>query len=154
MSTPAGAAPNIMTHFGLCVRDLEVSERFYTEALGFTRTHGQHAGNDFAQLLGLPTLDIDLVMVTLGHQRIELICHRNPIAGDSPGKPVNTIGFTHMAFNVPDVDAAIERIKRFGGSFDPKQRAELTINGEDRVYAFLRDPDGNRIELIKGSVIG
>jgi predicted enzyme related to lactoylglutathione lyase len=67
---------------------------------------------------------------------------------------MNTIGFTHIAFNVPDVDKAARRIESLGGSVLEGRRIRVSVNAEGRDYAFVADPDGNRIELIRGTVLG
>jgi catechol 2,3-dioxygenase-like lactoylglutathione lyase family enzyme len=143
----------MMSHVTLCVRDLQASTRFYVESFGFEAPYRRAAGDDFAPLLGLPTLDLELVMLRLGNQRLELVGHRS-----SPHPrtelPMNTVGFTHIAFHVPDIDEAVARIEAHGGAVDKGSRIAVSVNGEDREYVFTRDPDGNRVELIRGSVLG
>jgi len=142
-----------MSHVTLCVTDLERSTRFYVDTFGFDAPYRRAAGDDFAPLLGLPTLDLELVMLHLGEQRLELVCHR---AAPHPRTeaPMNTVGFTHIAFYVPDIDEACARVEAYGGTVDAAHRIKTTVHGEQREYAFVRDPDGNRVELIKGSVLG
>lgn len=51
----------------------------------------------------------------------------------------------HVAFAVPDLEAAIERIRGAGYEVgEPKPVADTSIR-----QAFARDPDGNRVELTR-----
>jgi lactoylglutathione lyase len=144
----------VMTHLTLCVRDLAASTRFYTQAFGFEVTYRREAGDDFAPLLGLPSLDLELVMLKLGDQRIELVGHRASPPHPRPDTAMNTVGFTHLAFNVPDIGEASRRIEAHGGTMSADRRITVTVHGEKREYAFATDPDGNRVELIQGTVLG
>jgi lactoylglutathione lyase len=54
--------------------------------------------------------------------------------------------FGHIAIAVPDAYAACERIKAAGGSVT---REAGPVKGGSTVIAFVRDPDGYKIELIQ-----
>jgi predicted enzyme related to lactoylglutathione lyase len=55
-------------------------------------------------------------------------------------------GFTHMTLVVDDIDAAVTRICEFGGSVHEETR----ITSPFGPLLFCTDPDGVRIELMRG----
>lgn len=54
--------------------------------------------------------------------------------------------FGHLALAVPDVYAAVEKIKAAGGNVT---REAGPVKGGTTVIAFVADPDGYKIELIE-----
>jgi lactoylglutathione lyase len=54
--------------------------------------------------------------------------------------------YGHIALEVPDADAACERIRAQGGAVT---RAAGPVKGGTTVIAFVTDPDGYKIELIE-----
>jgi catechol 2,3-dioxygenase-like lactoylglutathione lyase family enzyme len=146
-------APSIH-HFTLCVRDLDKSTRFYVDTFGFEATLRKKAAGDFGKLMGVAVFEVELVMLRLGDWRLELVEHHGTPAHERIESPTNTVGYTHVAFYVTDVSAAAAVIEANGGTIDRDTWTSTSVNGESREYLFTRDPDGNRIELIKGSVLG
>ncbi len=53
--------------------------------------------------------------------------------------------YGHIALGVPDVYAAVEKIKQAGGNVT---REAGPVKGGTTVIAFVTDPDGYKIELI------
>lgn len=58
-------------------------------------------------------------------------------------EPVKWPGITHLAFEVPDLEAVIERMNERGVTIT---EGPLQI-GDGRRICFVRDPDGNVIEF-------
>lgn len=54
--------------------------------------------------------------------------------------------YGHIALGVPDVAAAVERIRAAGGTIT---REAGPVKGGTSVIAFVADPDGYKIELIQ-----
>lgn len=54
--------------------------------------------------------------------------------------------YGHIALGVPDVYAAVEKIKAAGGNVT---REAGPVQGGNTVIAFVTDPDGYKIELIQ-----
>ena len=141
-----------ITHIGLCVGDLDRSERFYTEALGF-EVVGRMSVDDpaGAPLLGMGDLDagmgLDLVYLEHSGLRIELLGWSNPTAeGDGSPRPMNRLGLTHLSIRVDDVWALAERVRAAGGTV--VDGSEVTFSGGNRGLMLL-DPDGTLLELIE-----
>ena len=54
-------------------------------------------------------------------------------------------GYNHIAITAPDLDATLDRLKEQG--IEP-EKPPYTIREGGSLIAFVRDPDGYRIELI------
>jgi catechol 2,3-dioxygenase-like lactoylglutathione lyase family enzyme len=139
------------SHLGMCVSDLDRSLRFYCDGLGFEKADRHQLASD--QLPGLEkNLEVrDDVVLTLqiierGDLRIELLEFSEPGVVGSPTQRRNQLGLTHLAFFVDDVDVAAERMLEHGALVLDDTRANL---GTDVV--FLMDPDGVRIQLVRGA---
>lgn len=133
-----------VSHFGVCVSDIERSARFYTGALGFELEQEFEFGAPFDVLAELPGLKARAAFYRRDRVRIELIYNQTPSAkGPSERRPMNQLGLTHMAVTVDDLDAAARRIVEHGGRVYPETKVE-TPAGD---LIFCTDPDGVRIEL-------
>jgi len=140
----------VPSHIGICVSDLERSLRFYCEGLGFAVAERHEL--DSTKLAGLErSLEVrDDVVVTSqlierDGLRVELLKFHEPGVVGSPSQRRNQLGLTHLCFFVDDVDVAAERMLEYGGFVLDQTRSNL---GTDIV--FLMDPDGVRIELMRG----
>ena len=85
-------------------------------------------------------------MIERGDLRIELLAFHEPGVVGSPSQRRNQLGLTHLCFYVDNVDEAAERMLEHGAFVLDSTRANL---GTDIV--FLMDPDGVRIELMRGA---
>jgi lactoylglutathione lyase len=135
------------SHVGLCVSDLDVSTRFYTEVLGFRELFS----NDFGDEL-VATMEtgggFTSRMLARGDLRVELLCwkDRRP-DGDGQRRPMTAVGITHLAFRVEAVDDLFALAAEFGGAAYPATRTDL---GGGVSVVYLTDPDGTRIECMAG----
>ncbi len=139
------------SHIGICVSDLDRSMRFYCEGLGFEVAERYEL--DSERLPGLDrSLEVraDVVLtsqiIERGDLRIELLAFHEPGVIGSPSQRRNQLGLTHLCFYVENVDEAAERMLEHGAFVLDSTRANL---GTDIV--FLMDPDGVRIELMRGA---
>lgn len=140
----------VPSHIGICVSDLERSMRFYCEGLGFEVAERYEL--DSAKLPGLDrTLEVrdDVVLTSQLIERdgfrVELLKFHEPGVVGSPSQRRNQLGLTHLCFFVDNVDDAAERMLEHGAFVLDQTRGTL---GTDIV--FLMDPDGVRIELMRG----
>lgn len=67
------------------------------------------------------------------------------LAEDAP-KVINRPGFAHIAFEVDDVDAALEKVLQEGGSM-LGELVKVKYNNADATFVYARDIEGNIIEL-------
>jgi catechol 2,3-dioxygenase-like lactoylglutathione lyase family enzyme len=139
------------SHLGICVSDLDRSLRFYCEGLGFQVAERYEL--DSAKAPGLEhTLEVraDVVLtsqlIERDGLRIELLKFHEPGVVGSPSTRRNQLGLTHLCFYVENVDTAAERMLEYGAFVLDQTRQNV---GTDIV--FLMDPDGVRIELMRGA---
>jgi catechol 2,3-dioxygenase-like lactoylglutathione lyase family enzyme len=119
----------VLDYVVLIVADLERALRFYEGALGLEL---QHRSGAYAQLrAGTTRLSLyarDAMQATLG------TALREP----TPDAPAFELGF-----KVPDCDAAFAELRAAGAA----EAAPPTDRPWGQRTAYLRDPDGNLIEL-------
>ena len=130
-------------HVGQCVTDLERSKRFYIELLEFTEAREIHPPDELsARLLQLSP---PLGMTASYLERDGLVLELIHFAAEGQTQPyasraMNQPGLTHVSLSVTDMDAVLARVPEFGGEVLPE-----TNIGRG---AFVRDPDGQLLELL------
>ena len=139
-----------VSHIGVCVSDMERSMRFYREALGFAVAHELRVdGEPSDTLLGLRGVELHAVYIERDGFRLELLYFGSPSSpGSPPARRMNDLGFTHLSVQVADVDATLARLEEQGATIDRSTR--IVVQGV-AVAAFVRDPDGLPIELVRKS---
>jgi len=135
-----------VSHMGLCVADLDRSLRFYCDGLGFEPQTKYDIGNEFAATMEIDA-DVKLTsqMIVRDGLMIELLHFISPDVIGDPIPVRNHRGFTHLSFNVDNVDETIATLVQHGGTLVESTR---TVN-ETGEIVFVADPDGTRIELMK-----
>ena len=136
-----------ISHFGICVSDMERSIAFYRDVLGFTFVRRMHVDQnpEVRRLLELDTLDMELAFLEIEGARIELISFRAPEAARPVSSAFNRIGLTHMSLWVTDFDRTVGQVKARGGPV--KEHTVGGMESSNSRFCFLTDPDGTRIEL-------
>ncbi len=118
---PAALQVEKIDHCSVLITDIERSRRFYGGILGLK------------EIARPRTFDFVVVWYDLGNQHIHLLLKEKP----------DTISPRHFALRVADAAAAREHFRQHG-----VETSETTlIPGADRF--FIKDPDGNRIEIIQ-----
>jgi len=118
-------------HLAIICSDYERSKRFYTEVLGLAI---------LSETLRAQRNSYKLDLAIPGGGQIELFSF--------PGPPVRlsypeACGLRHLAFEVPDISAAIKELTEQGVMVEPLRIDELS----GKSYTFFADPDGLPIEL-------
>ncbi|HEX4033035.1 MAG TPA: VOC family protein [Solirubrobacteraceae bacterium] len=124
-------------HVGLSVGDLDAAEAWYGHALGFEPEFRAAFGPLRVTMGKLP-----------GGTRLELLEHGESVAGAqglAPNDALLTRGWAHIALDVEDLDGVYARLLAAGAGavWPPRQSPEPGVS-----MAFVRDPEGNLIELI------
>lgn len=134
--------PNVVTHVGLCVTDLERARRFYTEALGFAFERDLEPDDDATgKLLGIEApVGLTAVYLTLGDFTLELLHYDRAGNPGFRARVMNEPGLTHLSITTDDLPGVLERVPRLGG-----QVVESSNLG---VAVLVRDPDGQLVELL------
>jgi predicted enzyme related to lactoylglutathione lyase len=140
------------SHVGICVRDMTESVRFYTEALGFTLTERYRMGDSVAALSEVTApIALEVQFMRKDNAVVELLRWELPGTEGEPARRfMNQLGLTHLAISVADVDDALDRITRHGGTVH--QHTRVIIPEGDHIYC--TDPNGVRIEVIQTTDAG
>jgi len=141
MTSSQGVA---VSHFAVCVSDLERSRKFYTEALGFTVDREVDILAPFHTLTEFETIDGHAIFLKHGPVTLEIVGYKAPdVIGPAERRPMNQLGLTHMAFVVEDLGATADRIDALGGT----ALRHTFVPGQFGDMMFATDPDGTRLEL-------
>ena len=119
-----------LTFVRLLVDDFAACFRFYRDVMGFAPTFGDEDGGYADFDVGA---DVSLALFVRQHQT------------DHVGAPADASGDqVVVVLEVEDVDATLEQLRERGApvSAEPADRSDWGIR-----VAYVRDPDGNLIEL-------
>ena len=146
----ARAAVVKVERISLTVADLDRTERFYHDGLGFVIVGRRHVEDPaVARLFGVPGTTIESLVMRLGSDEVEFLEYRPrgrlyPELSHSPD-----LWFQHFAVVVSDMDVAYAQLRRVAfapiSSGGPQTLPEQ--NGRVRAFKF-RDPDGHPLELL------
>lgn len=118
-------------HIAIICSDYARSKQFYTETLGFSVLGEYYRA-------GRQSYKLDLALN--GQYLIELFSF--PVPPARPSRP-EAAGLRHLAFAVPDLDAAIAHLQSQGVETEPIRTDEHT----GKRFTFFADPDGLPLEL-------
>jgi methylmalonyl-CoA epimerase len=124
-------------HLGIAVRSIDEALRFYQEQLGL----------DVGLRETVALEKVNVAMLPLGESRIELL---EPTEADSPvGKFLSKRGegLHHVALKVPDLAAAVERLRASGARLLNEPRAGA--GGHLYVFVHPASAGGVLLELIQ-----
>jgi glyoxylase I family protein len=124
--------PSKMHHIGIEVRDIERSEAFYVELLGFTKVSEASLGEEGRKI----------VFLDLGGVCAELLtAPGNTSYLEAPG---SQSGYKHLALVTADVDGDVNRVREAGFAVRLEPTSIPAVNAR---IAFVEDPDGIPVEL-------
>jgi catechol 2,3-dioxygenase-like lactoylglutathione lyase family enzyme len=125
-------------HVALAVADLDATLRWYEDTLDFR----------LERRFYLPDPGIDIAYLTAGPGvRIELLCHTGRAAAP-PGGPPDLLapGARHICFEVDDLDAAADTLRRRGVPFTQEPKV---IEAAGVKNFWIADNTGSAIEFIE-----
>jgi lactoylglutathione lyase len=121
-----------LAHIGIRVHDLERSMRFYS-LFGFTKTAGPFGSEPVAILDHASGVELNLIVNAP-------VAHEKNVLMDLPEKHP---GYTHVALLCADIMAARQALEAAGV---PLSGGPVRFGARAQAI-FVRDPDGNVIEL-------
>lgn len=127
-------------HVALSVADLDAQQRWYQHAFGLS---------DVVEQLDLPDLRVRTAVLRAPNGlRLELIEREGSRSQDftDPLQASLTQGFGHWALEVDELDDAFAALTSAGA--DPVSPPAPAAQPGAR-YAYVRDPEGNLLELIQ-----
>ena len=98
-------------HAAVCVQDFDAARAFYVQVLGF-RVEGEmdrRAEPALGEVVGLPGAVVRWGMLVRDDFRLELFKYYTPQGRTEANRQCDA-GYTHLAFEVRDVDAAYARL--------------------------------------------
>lgn len=118
---------NRIAHIGMCVKDLEISKKFYNEILGL-EVCGTHQDER-----------IKIAFMNSGNGIIEIIQYANEYTPRTAGV------VDHIAFEVENIEESVEKLKKAGVKllFDAPKPFE-----QGKIF-FFQGPDGERLEYVQ-----
>jgi len=118
-------------HTCLNVIDLDRSIEFYTKQMGLKFVSRREVKQNNAEIAFLK--DENAGALELTHWRDK----KSLAEGDN---------FDHIAFETNDIDASIKQLRANGATIAMEP---FSLNGSTSKIAFVKDPDGNWLELIQ-----
>ena len=128
-----------INHVGIRVRDLAATRTFY-EQLGFEFVAGPVGPEPVAIMKHPGGVVLNFILNATDNQPADNILM---------DRDAKLTGYTHMALEVPDLDAARDELNRLG---IPLSGGPIDV-GEAR-FMFIRDPDLNVVELNQPKAAG
>ena len=136
----------VVNHVGHCVTDLERSRRFYENVLGFTHQRDLAVPDGPASTLLRvpPPVGMTASYLRLGEFTLELLSFDRDGNDPRRDRSFTEPGLTHLSLTVDDLRATCDLAEQHGGVVleDTEVRGTAVL---------IRDPDGQIIELIRGS---
>ncbi len=134
-------------HTAVSVRDFARTKAFYTDFLGFVLEDEMERRDEPAlgRIVGLPGAVVDWAILRRGDYRVELFTYREPVAGQGPVRQCD-VGYTHLALEVDDVDAAFAEAQRAG--YATLSEPQELRGGRTKVF-YLEGPEGIVVEFIE-----
>lgn len=141
--TGGGADELTAHHVGLTVADLERAVAFYRDVLGVPVVDRfAVAGEAFADAVDLPGASGRFVHLDGGGVRLELVEYE-PTGDARDPAALNRPGATHVGLTVEDVRAVYASLPD-----DVETLSEPRTTASGTTVVFLRDPEGNLVELL------
>ena len=137
-------------HTSFTVSDIDRSLAFFRDALGFEVTSkGPRSPSLIQAITGVEGAEVLIAYVRGPGHSIELIEYIKPETRSSVRPQPCDTGFSHIAYDVDDIDAAIKAARDH--SVEPIGPVVAIDQGPNRGsrVAYLRDPDVITIEFIE-----
>jgi catechol 2,3-dioxygenase-like lactoylglutathione lyase family enzyme len=137
-------------HTSFTVSDIDRTLAFFRDALGFEVTSkGPRSPSLIQAITGVEGAEVLIAYVRGPGHSIELIQYIKPETRSSVRPQPCDTGFSHIAYDVDDIDAAIQAARDH--SVEPIGPVVAIDQGPNRGsrVAYLRDPDGITIEFIE-----
>ena len=135
-------------HFGIVVSDIDKALYFYRDLLGLKiQKDALEKGEFIDNILGLKNVEVRTVKMSADDNNlIELLCYKSHFKKTMGEKEIFTIGASHPAFTVENLDYEYEKLKEKGVKFNCSP--QVSPDGKAKV-SFCYDPDGVPVELVE-----
>lgn len=139
-------------HTNLIARDWRSLADFYQKVFGCARVPPErdYSGPELEAGTGVKGTTLKGVHLRLpgcGENGPTLEIYTYSVTADAVQPAVNRPGFGHIAFVVPDVDAARREVLASGGEAVGEVITLQTATGAKVTWCYVTDPEGNIVEL-------
>jgi len=143
-----------LSHIAICVPDLERGRAFYSDMFGFELldTLQWPVGTEMADYtVGLNDSAAKGYVMKGANCYLEIWQYSAPQPQGEPAqRGANDYGIRHLAFEVENVEEAVERLLHHGGSImNPPKRVPEIPSMSEELALYCRDPFGNILELLE-----
>lgn len=135
-------------HTAFTVSDIDRTAAFFRDVLGFSiTTKTRQAGEVVGRITGVPGAELDIVFAMAPGHMIELMQYITPVSQRVFDLKPCDPGFTHIAFEVEDIDAAVQAIEAAG--CEPFGTPQIVPAGPRKggKNVYVRGPDNIFIEF-------
>ena len=134
-------------HTAICVTDFERARDFYCGFLGFEIEGEMDHRSEPAlgEVVGLPGAIVRWAMLRRDSYRVELFKYYFPDGDPRPRRQCD-FGYSHMAFEVADVDSVYRQVIDAG--YPTVSAPRVMRNGRTKVF-YLAEPEGAITEFIQ-----
>lgn len=135
-------------HAGIVVKDMERAVKFYSEVLGFRMVRRMDESGPFiSTILKVPGVEVETAKME-GYEAglLEFLCFKNPPPNTRADVQIYSLGPTHIALTVCDIEKVHSQMKTMGLHFN--SAPQVSQDGRAKV-AFGQDPEGNWLELVE-----
>ena len=124
-------------HVGLFSQNPKKLIPFYTEKMGFEQIGTKTISKEWmTQIFGMPAA-CQLVKLRYGFAVVEIFV---PQAGGLNDRITPSVGYNHWGLGVEDKEAYVDRLEKKGVPV-------LKLEGTGKFIYFIKDPEGNLIEI-------
>ena len=145
-------------HVSISVPDIDTARRFYIDLLGaeeVTAVEWQPGNAWIDAIVGIKGSAAKSLMARLKNIHVEVFQYTSPVSPpQDPERPVSRNGYTHIGFQVDDIQAVYERMVEAGLEFNtPPDLSVITIDEEGNkrgcAATYGRDFFGNLFEIME-----
>lgn len=127
-----------LDHLGVAVKSLDASLRFYRDVLGF----------EVASREEVPAEKVRLAMLPLGETRVELLEATSDDSAIARFVAKHGEGLHHIAVRVPDLNAAVARLKAAGSRL-VSETPGVGAGGHRYIFVHPQATGGVLLELVE-----
>jgi len=135
-------------HVGIIVSNLERSLAFYRDVLGCKFMFDGGPYRNIEKEVAVPNAEVKTAHLEIGGFEIELVEYTKPRI-KLEGLCNAAIGTSHFAFEVDDIYAEYDRLKKKGVMFNAPPLLILEGGKKGQIWTYFRDPDGYTLELVQ-----
>lgn len=139
---------SMVNHTSFTVENLEPMVKFYETVFGLGPTDiGGRSMAFTSAITGVEGAEITVAYMRGPNCAVELIKYTGG-QGEAVRSSPNNPGSAHVCFNVPDFKATLQAALAAGGSMKGSPSPVMAGPNAGRMVAYIKDPEGNNIELI------